>query len=307
VTEPRQFLIDPSAWGTDRENITWRIPPGERYKGLIAASIGHDAVFHLRQRIGGRNWTHADYAQNARITTKVVGSMLRGERLPTLEDLAVATNVFGVAVLPSRSAIDKHLQATAAAIKSQRAAAGTPTAQTTGPARRGPEGLMAYLDGYRTLAALGSRPAAVEEEPLDEEEERSRDALAEHARPILEEAARTLTDSTTCTVEVDLARRAYLHPVSVSGTTSAESSDLLIRLPSTWMEDVHARGYALLDGHAVLAVEDEAMGRPARVLVLATEPDLDFHDTENPPAAPDIRFVAQSKTVTWHGAHATLA
>lgn len=97
---PRRFAIDDQLFGKERV-IKWR-PQGE-FDGLEldrwrASRMQHLAACIIREVVGqsARYFSIADYARAADVSERRMASMLRGEVVMRLEDLATAERLLKV-------------------------------------------------------------------------------------------------------------------------------------------------------------------------------------------------------------------
>ena len=289
MPQPANFLRQPSLYGTDNPRLAWRLPALAEMQDLTAAVISHHATYKIRRAMGGRNLNQGQYASQIKVTPKVIRSILTGERPPTVDDLAAAVTVFGPSVLPEPAAVRELLRKVREALSTQQAVA-----------QSMPDGLMLALDGYRTLTALGTPPAAIAEQPITPNEAQSQARMREAAAPLVTGAVLRISGGSSVNAIIDLARGTYLTPADAVGYAAPDSADVLVRLRDSWLPDVLDSGFAVLDDWFVLDVEDtDSRGRPLQALVLDLAPDVAFWDTASELVEPDRRFVARSARITW--------
>jgi transcriptional regulator with XRE-family HTH domain len=166
-----------------------------------------------------RGLTHTEYADQIGVSTQALRSVLTGQRLPTVEDLAAAVAVFTASVLPEPAAIRELLRGPQEALRTQKAAS-----------QAGRDGLTHAIDGYRSLAALGAPPDAVVEQPLTAIEHANEQRLQATAGPLIAEATGDLSGADRVDANICLARDTYLVPPGVVGYAEDGDADLYVRL-----------------------------------------------------------------------------
>lgn len=151
------------------------------------------------------------------------------------------------------------------------------------------EATLGALQGF-AMREVPADEEANEEVPADEEaiEEAPTEDVATVAGPILGQAALRQAEMAGLLVEptatfdaIGIRPSNEDAPAGLDGCYDPDGPILRSHLPRTWVEDVHDRGWAVIDGHFIVQVGSLRSGRPHAVLAMRLYPEmLDRADTE---------------------------
>lgn len=96
--EPRSYLIEPEAFG--RTAATWNLlvpgASGDARDQLQASKTQHSVVLAMRRRLRQKNMSVRGYADRNAINYQRLSSILRGQQIMRLEDIANAERNLGL-------------------------------------------------------------------------------------------------------------------------------------------------------------------------------------------------------------------